>query len=74
MLDGYDSIPFVSNNKQKVCEYIYDLLEYDIEDNKVYHISGDIIECENCTLKNKDDIINCMMKHNTDEYSIIDIQ
>lgn len=71
-LEGFDSIAYVSNNKKLVCEYIYDLFDLGCDDNTIYYNSGEVFKCNfKCTMKSKKDAINCIMKHNIDEYKIM---
>ena len=57
-----------------MCEFIYDYLELDPEDDVVYYSSGEVYKCDaNCCIKSKQDTINCMMNHNSDEYEILEL-
>lgn len=73
-LEGYDSVAYASNNKKKVCEFIYNYLELGVEDDIVYYISGDVYKCKvGCCMKSKQNVINCMMLHGSDEYEILEL-
>ena len=70
--EGYDSISYASNNKKNICEFIYDYLELSVDNDVVYYVSGEMYKTnDKCILKNKHDVINYMMNHDTDEYSIL---
>jgi hypothetical protein len=74
-LEGLDSVVYVSNNKRKVCEYIINEFGIDIVENIIYYVTGDIYKCKfNCNMNTKEDIINCMMIHNTNEYEILELE
>jgi hypothetical protein len=71
---GRESIVYVSNNKQTVCEFILNEFEIDINDGTIYYFTGEHYKCKfNCIMNTRQDIINCMMIHNTDEYGIFEL-
>jgi hypothetical protein len=73
-LEGEEAICHVSNSKERICESLYDSFEFEERNGKVYYITDEEFVCsDHCSLKTKEDVIKCMMKHNTEQYEILEL-
>jgi hypothetical protein len=59
-----------SESRIRLCEYLYEFLELDIEDGKVYYRFGGEFVCKKCKFTTRASVLHCLNTHKQYEFRI----